>query len=208
MESRRSRRKTPVPEAPHSLNEVAPHFCRLAAEVISDWAFQKDLFEPDRGPNDPLRSAWFGHFFSRLNELLCDGWFLSVARLHDPAVSFKSTNISVDYITEHPDLDAKIKSELEPLRAKMNSFATKVKPPRHKLLAHNDARSIIAQQTIGEFTKGEDEDYIRNLKRFASIVSEEFCGGSPFVYDDLMGNDVDAVVSILRLGLKARSAKQ
>jgi AbiU2 len=183
----------------HALADVAPHFCRLAGDVISQWEFQKRLSE-HWASGGALRSARFGAFFTRINDVLVEGWFLSVARLHDPASSSSQENLSVKYIAEHPQLDPLIRSELQSLISEMQRFADTVKAPRNKLLAHKDVHTVLGIGSMGCFAEGQDGEYIDRLRTFATLVSERVCS-TPFVYDDLVRNDVDSVMSALSKGL-------
>lgn len=180
------------------LADAAPHFCRLAGHVISVWEVQAQLSECWQS-GDTLSSPRFGGFFSNLNDMIIDGWFLSVARLHDPARTNGDPNLSVNFLLEHPELASCTKSRLEQLTPQMETFATFVRQPRNKLLAHNDLKSMVSISNLGEFPQGRDCEYIENLRGFAGVISQDVLN-EPFVYG-LAANDVVAVVSVLRHGL-------
>lgn len=158
----------------------------------------KRLFETTR-QNDPLKSPRFGQFFVRLNELLIDHWFLSVARLHDRAYTCQ-WNLTLEYFAEHPHLAGETAEKMRKLIKQMDRFAAVVKLPRNKLLAHNDADQITSQTDAGKFQPGQDEEYIKHLTEFANIVSSNLLN-KPFVYDNLGPNAVDALVSVIGFGL-------
>jgi hypothetical protein len=189
-------------ENPQDLAEVAAHFCRLAGEILSTWTFQKQL--SDRWDDtDALRSPRVDHFFEKLNEMLVDSWYMSVARIHDPGISFGKHNLTVNYIVERNDLEESTKTELKTLLEKMAAFVENAKKPRNKLLAHNDLEAVTGTGSLGGFDVGDEVVYLQHLHSFAEIVSQKSCG-TPFVFDDLIANDVDAVATLLNRGLASR----
>jgi hypothetical protein len=80
----------------------------------------------------------------------------------------------------------------------MNGFVNKLKPARHKVIYHTDLNVIEQDQLLGSFGSGEDVEYFEHLSQFASIVSKTILR-EPFVYDDLVKNDVEI---FMRLFLK------
>jgi len=183
----------------HAPADVASHFRRLAGDVLTHWHIQKRLSECARD-GTAFTSPRVGLFFARVNNLLIDFLFLSVARLHDPASSSGQSNVSANYIVEQIE-DGETKGKLTKLLADMALFVQKHKQARNKLLAHNDAASILdSAGNIGGFESGDDEVYMMNLRCFATIISEHYFN-EPFLYADLAANDVDAVQSILARGL-------
>lgn len=180
------------------LTEAAPYLCQKVEEILWSFEMHKRLFETNR-QNDPLKSPRFGQFFVRLNELLIDHWFLCVARLHDRAYT-SQWNLTLEYFAELPHLDANTAKKMKELIQRMEGFADLIKTPRNKLLAHNDVDQITSRADAGSFQPGQDEEYIEQLKQFASLVSSELLN-KPFVYDNLGPNDVDALVSVIGFGL-------
>ena len=76
------------------------------------------------------------------------------------------------------------------------------KGPRKKLLAHNDMAALMGTGSVGDFDVGDEIAYLQKLREFAEIVSERYCA-TPSTSDGLIGNDVDAVASILSIGLSS-----
>ena len=117
-----------------------------------------------------------------------------VAKLNDPAIQFGNANLSIHYVAVHGDWPAPIAVKLFQLRDELQSFAIKTKSARNKLLAHKDAKTIVAGISLGEFNIGEDEIFFDNLREFASTAHEHY-HQTPFPFDDLTQNDVEIFTS-------------
>ena len=184
-----------------SLHDAARHFCDLSNDIICKWMLQ-DRLSKHWQEDDTLKASRLGHFFPYINGIMIDGWFMSVARLHDPSETNGYEDLSVGFVLKHPKLDPSTRIKLEHLTQTMEAFAKFARKPRNKLLAHNDVKSMVAIESLGVFPPGDDINYLALLRRFAEILSEDIFN-EPFVCDDLVSNDVDAVVSVLALGIKA-----
>ena len=82
----------------------------------------------------------------------------------------------------------------------MEVLAKPVRDTRNKILSHNDLAVLLASRELGSFEPGEDERYFDALKDFASLVSQQVLG-APFVYDNLVKNDVDVFLTDLLRGV-------
>jgi hypothetical protein len=69
-------------------------------------------------------------------------------------------------------------------------LAKPIKDARNKILSHNDLSVLLENKNLGGFDPGEDEKYFLKLNKFACLVSQAVLG-EPFIYDDLVKNDVD-----------------
>lgn len=76
----------------------------------------------------------------------------------------------------------------------MEVLAKPVRDARNKILSHNDLAVLLASRGLGSFEPGKDESYFDALKDFTSLVSQQVLG-APFVYDDLVKNDVDVFLT-------------
>ncbi len=77
-------------------------------------------------------------------------------------------------------------------------LAQPIRDARNKVLSHNDLAMLLASNDLGGFDPGEDEAYFLSLREFASLVRQTALG-EPFVYDDLIRNDVSVFMqSFLR----------
>ena len=120
--------------------------------------------------------------------------------MHDPARDRNGNlNLSVDYIVECGEWDKETKSRLDELRTKMVGLAHKIKDARNKILSHNDLATMMDEKHLGAFDPGEDEHYFQYLCEFASLVKESVIG-EPFVYDNIVDNDVEVFMQCFKRG--------
>lgn len=166
---------------------------------ICDWLFQtyqmrKYLF--DENPNlNTIRTPRHAHFFYRIQEVLQESWLHQLAKLHDPAVQSGNINLSLDYIIELGGLSKDEKSKLCSYVKEMEKISKSVKRARNKLLSHNDLKTITeGVSEYGNFDLGDDVRYFSSLNEFCEIVSQSVLN-QPFIYDDLVQNDVDAFMT-------------
>ena len=118
-----------------------------------------------------------------------------LAKLHDPAVQGGNINLTLEYIIEYGGWDPEFKKEIRDLKKAMDVLYPSIKEARNKLLSHNDYKTMIGPDApLGEFEEGEDVNYFNSLKEFCEKVSQKALGG-PFVYDDLVQNDVEVFMS-------------
>lgn len=174
----------------HSV-EVVKKFCELCDWLLQIWQARKMLFD-DNPDVATFREPRHAHLFYRLQEVVQENWLHQLAKLHDPAVQSGQKghiNLSIDYMIEYGQWSAGAKSKLVSLQAQMLALAKPVKDARNKILSHNDLAVLLAGKGLGAFDPSEDEPYFAALRSFASAVSEEVLG-EPFLYDDLVRNDV------------------
>ena len=189
--------------------EVVRKFCELCDWLMQTWQMRRFLF--DDNPNaEALRASRHAHFFYRLQEALQESWLHQLAKLHDPAVQGgqkSHINLSISYIVEYGNWDAATKAALVDLQTKMEVLAKPVRDARNKILSHNDLAVLLASRELGSFEPGEDGSYFDALKDFASLVSQQVLG-APFVYDDLVKNDVDVFLTDFLRGVPNDRSKQ
>jgi AbiU2 len=136
---------------PHS-KEVVEQFCNLCDWLRQSWQTRKYLF--DENPKiENLKAPHYAHFFFRLNVILQEYWIQQVAKLHDPAVQLGHQNLSINYMVDCGQWDAKTKAELINLRDKMMTFEKKLRGARNKLLSHNDLTTILQAPELGGLIK-------------------------------------------------------
>jgi hypothetical protein len=120
--------------------------------------------------------------------------------MHDPARDKNGNyNLSIYYIVEYGGWDKEIKSNLGELRTRMLGLPHKIKDARNKILSHDDLTIIMGDKSFGAFDPREDERYFQYLREFASLVRESVVG-EPFVYGDLVGNDVEVFMQCFKWG--------
>ena len=132
----------------------------------------KELFEKTdtdflmRGP-----AAWFFH---DLNTILLQCFLLECAKVTDPPTSGKYQNFTVDNLIETVDWPREIRCKLKALSKKINDFSEKyIKDIRNKRIAHRDKEALRAQSIMGQFPKGEDEEFLSALTAIVKLMYQE-----------------------------------
>lgn len=183
---------------PAHSKEVANKFCALCDWLFQSYQIRKYLI--DENPDlDILKEARYEHFFQRLSIILQENWLHQLAKLHDPSVQNGHINLSIEYMIDYGHWDAETQRLLTDLRDRMAILAKPIKDARNKLLSHNDLKIILQDAQLGSFERGQDDDYFCCLRQFASLVSEATVG-EPFLYDDLVRNDVEVFMTCFKLG--------
>lgn len=173
---------------PQHAPKVVKQFEQQCIWAHQAWQTRKLLFDNN---NDlpAFQQPHCEHFFYRLSIILQEYWMQQVAKLHDRAGKPGQHNLSVDYMLEFGDWEAVTGARLTALRNKMLPFATKMKMPRNKILAHNDVATITTATELGAFDQGEDDDYFKNLKKFTIIVISKILD-EHFNYDNSVPADI------------------
>lgn len=140
------------------------------------------------------------HFFNRLSKILQEYWLHEVAKLGEPAFQMSYSNLSIQYVYQCGDWPQSIATELGQLRSDLLSFTEKTKAARNKLLAHKDVDTITSGATLGAFDQGEDDSYFESLQKYASLVHDQYIGGS-YPFDDLTRNDTEVFSSTFARGV-------
>lgn len=109
-------------------------------------------------------------FFSELDKILIDYFFLEVAKLTDPPTSGRNQddNISTQYFSEFVDWPPDVRALIEKISPGIREFRAKIVPARNKLIAHYDAKTVLADATLGGFSLGEDDVFLNSLEELAN----------------------------------------
>jgi hypothetical protein len=181
--------------------EVIERFCQLCDWLLQTWQMRKYLF--DENPDvAALKNPRHDAFFYRLQEVLQEHWLHQLAKLHDPPVQSGHINLSLDYIIEYGHWDGETKSTLINLKSQLALLAKPLRDARNKVLSHNDLATLLDGSALGEFDVGADERYFETLRDFASVVRQAALS-EPFVYDDMVRNDVAAFMHTFLRGVRA-----
>jgi hypothetical protein len=177
----------------HSTKTIE-RFLGLCDWLIQTYEFRKFLFDenPDLGV---LQAPRHEHFFYRLHVVLQESWMQQLARLHDPAVQSGGINLTIEYIVEYGGWDDEFKTKLQNCKREMDILYPAIKVARNKILSHNDLKTMVnTDEALGQFEKGQDVQYFESLKEFCELLAQAVLG-KPFLYDDLVKNDVDAFMA-------------
>lgn len=174
-------------------------FFGLCDWLIQTYEFRKWLFD-DNPDEAELRDPRHEHFFYRIHVVFQESWMHQLAKLHDPAVQGGNINLTLEYIIEYGGWEPDFRKELIELKKQMDVLYPSIKVARNKLLSHNDYKTMIGpDEAFGEFEEGEDIKYFDALKEFCEKVSQMIFN-EPFVYDDMVKNDVDVFMAQFKNG--------
>jgi hypothetical protein len=135
------------------------------------------LFENEESQTLMERTA--PSFFTDLNTILHNYLLLEFVKITDPAMSGKKENFTVDNLVVSIDWPRDTREKLSLLSDKTKDFRRLVLVARNKLLAHSDKEMFLADRTLGEFPKGEDDVFLNTLQEVCDITHEA-CFGSIF----------------------------
>lgn len=141
-------------------------------------------------------------FFYFLSLVLHDHLLLEMAKITDPATTKRGEeNFTVANLVESIDWPVDTRNRLTALSRQANSFRDYILPARHKLIAHTDKKTFLAEMTLGAFPKGEDDKFLKTLSEICD-VAHEACFGSIFGHMILaMPGDVINLVRMLEGGV-------
>jgi hypothetical protein len=135
--------------------------------------------------------------FARLCRISHEYTLHQIAKLHDAAVVSGQVTLGVDYIVKYGGWNQPIQAKVSILADQLNEFAKGLRSVRNKALAHNDLAAIVNGSALGKFAKGDDAKYFQVLQEFVNLVHSEVVGG-PAPFDDLVKNDVAALMAIIK----------
>ena len=173
----------------------AEKFRELCDWLFQMWQLRKLLF--DENPDvEVLKGVKHQDLFNRLLIVLQEYWLLQLAKIHDPAQQMGSYNLTLAYVLDFGPWDDATKGELNSLYETLQTLFAKIKSARHKVICHNDLSILLENQTLCEFEDGDDLEYFDALQAFLEIICQRMLD-QPFVYDDLVQNDVETLMSSL-----------
>jgi len=183
----------------HHTEVVIKEFLKICDWLFQTYQMRKYLFDENLDV-ESIKTPRHNHFFYRIQEVFQDSWLHQLAKLHDPAVQGENINLSIDYIIEFGGWNNDVNSKLYSCKDDMANVSKSVKTARNKLLSHNDLKTITeGAGEYGSFEHDEDIKYFSALKEFCEIISQNVLE-KPFVYDDLVQNDVDAFMTQFKRG--------
>jgi len=174
-------------------------FLKLCDWLLQSWQMRKYLFD-ENADLELLQAPRHAHFFYRIQETFQESWLHQLAKLHDPAIQGSNINLSIEYIIEFGSWDNEFKNKLSSIKTNMDGLSEPVRTARNKILSHNDLKIILGNNgPLGKFNTGEDKTYFTALIEFCNLVSQQVLN-EPFVYDDLVRNDVSGFMSQFKRG--------
>ena len=183
-----------LPSTPVMTRDIALLFCRVCSWAYQAWVTHKYLFDQNDKQTDTIEKAI--PFFNRLATITQEYSLQQIAKLHDPAKQKDDLNVSVNFVVRFGEWGDK-EAEIKAIEARLLKLWRYLKPARHKLLAHNDLKALLANEVLGGFPEGEDDLYFTALQELVNEVHARWVDSGPYPFDDLAINDVFEFLHVL-----------
>jgi hypothetical protein len=178
-------------------SHVVVEFCKLCDWAFQVWLNHRELFD-DNPRSVELQKSMGGDALARLNTISHEYTLLQIAKLHDRAVVAGEVTLGVEYVLKYGGWDQPTQATLDNLAAKLDNFAKDLRTVRNRVLSHNDLAAVLSGASLGDFKKDEDIQYFAVLQQFVDLVHSSVVGG-PYPFDDLVKNDVVALMAMIKL---------
>lgn len=176
---------------------VVNQFFEACQWTYDVWCTHRTLFD-DNPQKRKLRASVAGEGLYRLSVISQEYLLQQIAKLHDPARQNGQDNLGIDYVFRHGHWDKDVSAKLGALKRRLDRFAHKIRPARHKILSHNDLKTALSGLTLGAFPEGEDVKYFKDLQEFVDVVHDALLGG-PSPFSDDARRDATALISCLEI---------
>ena len=130
------------------------------------------LFHSDHETETLLRTC-AGHFFSDLNRILHEYFYIVVCRLTGPQKTGNLDNPSTQRLThllKNQGCKSCITDEILCLGEKLQKYGKRMQPARNKIIAHCDRETYHKQETLGGHSEQEFQDFLINLQKYCDAV--------------------------------------
>jgi len=160
------------------------------------WITHKTLF--DNNPDTKIMDLIAPYFHRHLLSISQAHSYLQICKLHDPAKTANSYNLSISYIINKITWNDQGKLDSSKrLAEKLEKLNSCINPVRNKIIAHNDRDILLQDDPLGAFPAGIDEEYFQCLQEFVNQVHGEFVGG-PYPFSECVINYANEYLSFLK----------
>lgn len=140
-------------------------------ELMRNYNTYTDLFNED---NRTILSDVAATFFTDIAEIMHRDWILQACKLMDPAITkvrgVEKENITLFLIDKQLDDCGLLNQSIKDISKNIKDYGAKIKPARHKRLAHYDREHQINNITLGETTESELHDFLNNMQSYCDEV--------------------------------------
>ena len=157
--------------------KIVEKFCGQVVWLLNVRRIYAELFEDEQ--SQVLMEKTASSFFGDLSRIMHGYLLLEFAKITDRAKTSEKENFTIDNLIESIEWPPDIREELKALRDKTMLFRNYILPARHKLLAHTDKETFLADGTLGKFPEGEDEVFLETLQRVCDVTYKA-CFGEVF----------------------------
>jgi AbiU2 len=176
--------------------QVTEEFCKLCDWAYQVWLNHREMFD-DNPRAEELQRSMGADALARLRTISHEYTLLQIAKLHDRVVVAGQVTLGIEYMVKYGAWGPVTAAKLGQLADELNGFAKGLLTVRNKALSHNDLAAVLSGATLGEFERDQDIQYFATLQQFADVVHGEVIGG-PCPFDDLVKNDVVALMAMVK----------
>jgi hypothetical protein len=174
--------------------DVARKFCEICNWAYESWATHKHLFDDNEILEDTMGKC--KHFAHRLSFITQEYSILQLTKLHDPAITGRSVNISIEYMVEFGSWGGD-ERKVRDLQEKLNALFKILRSARNKVICHNDMVAFVEDKPVGAFTEGLDNEYFHTLQNLVNAVSTKWLGQQIYPFNDLAAADAKEFLYLL-----------
>ena len=145
-------------------------------------------------------------FFHDLNQIMVEYLILLIGRITDRPEMHGRANLTIPYMTrlifEDNGLDLNIQAEsrikIEELNGQIREYRRLLDPARNRIVAHIDRETYVVQQTLGDHTKEQMDQFFNNIQEYFDEVGNAI-GVGPLDFQYVAGDgDVQSLIRVLR----------
>lgn len=162
-------------------------------ELRQNFNTYTDLFNDE---NRDILSTVAATFFSDIAEIMQRDWILQACKLMDPAITMRKgielENITIRLINSQLKANSLFNSEIENVTEAILEYGDKIKPARHKRLAHYDREHQVKGIILGQTTEEELVSFMKNIQEYCDLVGNAIgIGPLDFSYSGCSGDVLD-----------------
>jgi len=158
----------PISHTDKGAKDKVNEFCNQVFWLVKVRDIFAKLFENEQ--SKVLMEKTAPSFFRDLNRILHGYLLLECAKITDRAKTYGKENLTIDNLIESIEWPPDVQEELKSLSNKTKRFREHILPARHQLCAHTDKETVLAHRRLGEFPKGEDQEFLNNLQSFCDVI--------------------------------------
>lgn len=178
--------------------EVIKQFCDQCYTIRALYKEYIFLYESDNKERLDLLDKTARDFFHNLHSILKDRIFLGICKITDSAGSGEKSNLTIKYILNEIEQDAKKKLGLDELSNEIHKFRKYIVGARHKIIVHSDFETIKSNNILGVFPKSDNDKFWKDLQEFVNKIHMHYFK-SPFILDDIVDCTYNAKHLVLAL---------
>ncbi|MGA3084046.1 MAG: hypothetical protein ABSE95_04575 [Thermodesulfobacteriota bacterium] len=140
-------------------------------ELRQNFNTYTDLFNEE---NRKILSRVAATFFSDIAEIMQRDWILQACKLMDPATTKRKgielENITIRLINKQLKTCSLLTPEIQKVTESILEFGEKIKPARHKRLAHYDREHQVKGITLGQTSEEELLNFTKDIQQYCDLV--------------------------------------